>query len=270
MKTRIIVAVCLLPLFLAVLLACPAWATAVMVAGMAALAVYELLYATKLCPQPRLVTYSVLAAVAVVLFCYFGLGRLWYMALAFIYLCALIGELLYANTELKFESVCVAVISAFVIPFALSALVRIRNLELGKYYIIVSLILAFSSDSGAYFAGRFFGKRKLAPVISPKKTVEGMVGGVLTCVLFMLGYGLVLQFVFRFQVNYYYAAIYGIVGSFASVVGDLVFSVIKRQTGVKDYGKLLPGHGGILDRFDSTVLVAPLTELLILLLPIML
>ena len=131
------------------------------------------------------------------------------------------------------------------------------------------MILAFSSDSGAYFAGRFFGKHKLAPIISPKKTVEGMVGGVITCVIFMLADGLVLDFGFHLRVTYFYAAIYGIIGSFASVVGDLVFSVIKRQTGIKDYGKLLPGHGGILDRFDSTILVAPLTELLILFLPLM-
>jgi len=74
---------------------------------------------------------------------------------------------------------------------------------------------------------------------------------------------------FDFSVNYLNAVIYGIVGSLASVVGDLVFSVAKRQTGIKDYGKLMPGHGGVLDRFDSTVVVAPLTELLLFLTPIL-
>ncbi len=269
MKTRIIVAVALLPLFLAVLLLCPVWATAIMVAGMAALAVYELLYTAKLCPHKRLVIYTAVAAVLTIVWCYFGSPRVWGMALVFVYACLMAAELLHANTALHFESICVAVISAFVIPFALAALLRIRSMELGKYYIIVSLILAFSSDSGAYFAGRFFGRHKLAPVISPKKTVEGMVGGVITCTVFMLAYGLILDFGFHLRVNYFYAAIYGILGSFASVVGDLVFSVVKRQTGIKDYGKLLPGHGGILDRFDSTILVAPLTELLILFLPLM-
>lgn len=268
MKTRIIVAFSLLPIFLAVLLLCPAWATAILVAGMAALAVYELLYTCGFIKNVRIIAYTALVAVLVVVWSYFGCPKIWGMALAFLYLMALTCEILAANTELDFKNVCVAVIAAFVIPAALSALVRIRCMELGKYYLVASLILAFTSDSGAYFAGYFFGKHKLAPVISPKKTVEGLIGGALSCVLFMIIYGLVLQFAFHLAVNYFYCALYGVLGTFASVAGDLVFSVVKRQTGIKDYGKLLPGHGGILDRFDSTIVVAPLTELLVLLLPL--
>ena len=138
----------------------------------------------------------------------------------------------------------------------------------GRYLIMVAFILAFTSDSGAYFVGRAFGKHKLAPVISPKKTVEGLIGGVLSAVLFMVVYAIILQFGFHFRVNYGWAIVYGILGSLASVLGDLTFSVIKRQTGIKDYGKLLPGHGGILDRFDSMVVVGPLTEAMILLMPL--
>ena len=126
--------------------------------------------------------------------------------------------------------------------------------------------MAFSADSFAYFAGRACGKHKLAPVISPHKTVEGAVGGVLGSVALMLLYALVIHR-FHVPVRYGAAAVYGVLGAFASMLGDLTFSVIKRQTGIKDYGNLLPGHGGILDRFDSMIVVAPLTEILVRLLP---
>ena len=97
--------------------------------------------------------------------------------------------------------------------------------------------------------------------------MEGAIGGVLSTVLFMALYALILQKAFDFKINYIYTVIYGILGAGASMLGDLTFSVIKRQAGIKDYGKLLPGHGGILDRFDSTTVVAPLVELLLLTIP---
>ena len=108
-------------------------------------------------------------------------------------------------------------------------------------------MMAFLPDSGAYFMGMRFGKHKLAPIISPKKTVEGVFGGAASAVLGMLVYALILSTCFDMQVNYLYAVIYGIASAVGSVFGDLCFSVIKRQTGIKDYGKLIPGHGGILD-----------------------
>ena len=112
------------------------------------------------------------------------------------------------------------------------------------------------------------GKHKLAPAISPKKTVEGAIGGVLAAVVGMLLFTWILDLAFGFRVHYGYALIYGIVGSLMSVFGDLCFSVIKRQTGIKDYGNLIPGHGGVLDRFDSMLIVAPVTEALLILIPL--
>lgn len=93
-------------------------------------------------------------------------------------------------------------------------------------------------------------------------------GGVLGATLGMLIFCLVMQLGFKMQVNYLYAVLYGVVGSLGAVFGDLCFSVIKRQTGIKDYGNLIPGHGGVLDRFDSMMIVGPLSELLLLLLPV--
>ena len=134
--------------------------------------------------------------------------------------------------------------------------------------VLVPFVLAFMSDTGAYFIGKAFGKHKLAPNISPKKTVEGVIGGVLGAVAGMLIFTAVLKHCFGYQVSYIYGVIYGALGSVAAVFGDLCFSLIKRQRGIKDYGYLFPGHGGVLDRFDSMVIVAPLSELMLIILPL--
>ena len=134
---------------------------------------------------------------------------------------------------------------------------------------LLPFVAAFLSDTGAYFIGCAWGKHKLAPIISPKKSIEGMLGGIVFAVLGMLLYSWILSLVTGLQANYLYAVIYGLLGALAGVFGDLCFSAIKRQTGIKDYGSIIPGHGGILDRFDSVILVAPLMELLLLVLPIL-
>lgn len=186
------------------------------------------------------------------------------------------GETLLSHGRLRFEKVSLCLAAGLLLPYLLTALVRIRAMyagadpgqnDLGKYYILVAFVIAFTTDSGAYFVGRALGKHKLAPVISPNKTVEGAIGGLLCGVLFMGLYGLILSKAFQFDVIYWYGAVYGVLGAGASMLGDLGFSAIKRQIGIKDYGDLIPGHGGILDRFDSMMLVAPLVELLLRMLP---
>lgn len=267
MKTRIIVSVVLLPLLLIVLLALPVVFTAVLVGVMCAVAAWELLWGTGLVRLVRLVCYSVIMAFGVAMWCYFDMSYIAAVLGMLVFTAALFGELLAAKGELPFGKIALCLVAGLLIPLMLSALVRIANDELGRFFVLLPFLLAFTSDSGAYFAGRFFGKHKFAPVISPNKTVEGVVGGVVGAVLGMFIYCAVLDIAFRFRVNYLFALSYGILGSLGAVFGDLAFSVIKRQTGIKDYGKLIPGHGGVLDRFDSMVIVAPLTEALLLLIP---
>ena len=121
-------------------------------------------------------------------------------------------------------------------------------------------------DSGAFFVGRSLGKTKLAPALSPHKTVEGCVGGFVCAIAAAMLYGLVLHLCgYRVQIGL--LAIYGFFGSLAGQTGDLAFSAIKREHGVKDYSNLLPGHGGMLDRFDSTIFTAPMLGLLVLVAP---
>jgi phosphatidate cytidylyltransferase len=266
MLTRVLVALVGIPFLLAVILLLPPVATAILVSAMCAIAAYELLWRTGLAKHVRLVCYAGAMGVLVSFWSLSACVTPWAGAAVFVFFAVLFCELLAGHTKLGFAEICYTAFAGLVVPLALSALVRLRAMPQGGAHVVTSLVMAFSADSAAYFAGRAFGKHKLAPVISPHKTVEGAIGGVLGSVGMMLLYALVLQSLHT-QVHYAAAALYGFLGAFASMLGDLTFSVIKRQTGIKDYGTLLPGHGGILDRFDSMVAVAPLTEILWLLLP---
>ena len=268
MKTRIIVAVVAIPLLLICLLALPTVCTAVLVGLMCALAAYELLWGTGIVRHMRLVTYTAVMGLLTALWCHFHMSYAAAVLGILVFTAVLFAELLSARGELPFEKIAVCFAGGVIIPMMLTALVRIITWEEGRFFVLLPFLLAFTSDSGAYFAGRFLGKHKLAPVISPNKTVEGVAGGVAGAIVGMLIYCVVLDLAFRFRVNYLFALAYGILGSLGAVFGDLAFSAIKRQTGIKDYGNLLPGHGGILDRFDSMSVVAPLAECLLILLPL--
>lgn len=268
MKTRILVAVVGLPLLLIVLLALPPIATALLIAAMSVVAVYEILWRTGLVRDIRLLIVAAIMALTVSLWC--SSDMLWKEALIglWIYFMALVCLMIASHGKLPFQEVCVSVFAGLVIPLLLSALTRIRVMDYGRYYILIPLVLCFGTDSAAYFVGCAIGRHKMAPVISPKKSWEGAAGGALGGILLMFVYTLVLDLAFSFDVQYGACILYGIVGAATCVVGDLAFSVIKRQTGIKDYGNLLPGHGGVLDRFDSMTFVAPLAEGLLLVLPL--
>ena len=267
MKKRVITAFVLLPLLLVVVLLLPKIFTAILFGAMAAIGAKELLEGTGLVQQPRLVLYGMIMAFFVAVW-----GSLWSVySLVLLGMLALFGilfaEMLIFNKQISFQQLTITFFGGFVIPFLLSAVVRLHNWENGRFYILLPFVIAFLSDTGAYFAGRFFGKHKLAPTISPNKTVEGVIGGVLAAVLGVTAYCLILKYAFSFNVRYLYIPVFGIFGSLGAVFGDLCFSAIKRQTGIKDYGNLIPGHGGILDRFDSMVVVAPLVELMMIYMP---
>lgn len=261
MKTRIIAGgvfgiVMALTFFIA-----PTWVTAITMALMVALASYELLYATGLVREVRLNIYSAVMAALFALWSYENTSiRYVYLGIV-IYAFALFAEMLLSSGKLPIEKICYCLLSGLLVPYLLTALLRIRGL--GWVYLFMPLIMAYFSDMGAYFTGVFFGKHKMCPNISPKKTWEGFAGGIACAVLGMILYALILNYN-GWHFDYFYAAVFGLLGSLGSVVGDLAMSVIKRQTGIKDYGKLIPGHGGILDRFDSVMITAPLAELLLL------
>jgi len=268
MKTRVITAAVLVPLLLLVLFAAPKIVMVILFSLLCAFSAIELLYNTGLVKHFRLVIYTVVIAALVPVWCYFGMNKAWALAAILLFMVLLFMEAMLSDMKLRFDRICICLAGGLLIPFLLSSLVRIIMPGNGRYVILIPFVVAFLSDSGAYFIGCRFGKHKLAPLISPKKSVEGVFGGVAFAVIGMLLYVLVLQIFFKASVNYGYALVYAIIGTAIGVFGDLCFSVIKRQTGIKDYGNLIPGHGGILDRFDSMLFVCPLIELLLDVLPV--
>lgn len=177
--------------------------------------------------------------------------------LLFFMLLAAVYVLRYGKTDS--EEVLASFFGFFYVPVMLSFMYRVRVMEDGQYLVILIFIGSWICDTFAYFTGVLFGRHKMAPVLSPKKSVEGAIGGVLGSVLFGIIYGLLLgsrltafsRPVLAFGVTAFFAAL-------VSMVGDLLASAFKRSKGIKDYSRLIPGHGGILDRFDSIITVAPM------------
>ena len=267
MKTRVLAATALLPLLLLVVLVLPKIFTVILFGLMAAIGAYELLKWTGLVKNPRLIAYGMGMAFLVSLGSGLGVTYAYALLAVLAFSCLVLGELLLSRAKLPFASAAITVAAGILIPYLLSAVVRLHSGRDGRFLILLPFVIAFLSDTGAYFAGRAFGRHKLAPIISPNKTIEGVVGGVIGAIVGVALYCLILDEGFHFGVYYRYVPVYGILGSLGAVFGDLCFSAIKRQTGIKDYGNLIPGHGGVLDRFDSMTVVAPLTEVLMLLIP---
>ena len=151
---------------------------------------------------------------------------------------------------LTFYSMFVYIVGCF------TSIVMVRYGNNGKYLYILVFLGAWVCDTFAYFVGKFFGKHKLIPEISPKKTVEGSIGGVVFTVISFVIFGLIVNGLGA-NMSYIKLCIFALVLSIVSQFGDLIASAIKRQYNIKDYGNLFPGHGGILDRFDGVLLTAP-------------
>lgn len=192
-----------------------------------------------------------------------------------VYLIALVLVLLLAMLKgyayTTFEDVAVSVFAGALVPFGFSVFIRLRDMfqieQFGIYLIFYGLICALATDSGAQLAGMAFGKHKMSPNISPKKTVEGAIGGlifslILNAVAIIL-YNRLADFKMdEFAVTVLLAACLPV--SFLGMMGDLSASVLKRNFGVKDFGKIFPSHGGVMDRFDSSMFTLPVTYALAL------
>lgn len=268
MVQRIMVAVVCVPLIFLVLYGLPPIFLPIMFSLLSMVGVHEVLWSTGFVKHARISGYSIVLAGLVPFWQYFGadgklllLGVLCYVTLVFL-------EAMGSHYSVTLEKMGGSFFFTLMIPFFLSSFLRIDAIpELGDYYILLPLVAAFMSDTWAFFTGLAIGKHKLAPELSPKKTIEGSIGGFAGAIVFCCIYGAIMQFAFHLRVNYLYLAIYGALGGAISQVGDLSFSYIKRQYGLKDFGNIFPGHGGVLDRFDSVIFCAPLIELLIWLLP---
>ncbi len=185
-----------------------------------------------------------------------------------LYTLIVFAAMIVYHHETTFKEVAVLYSMVVIIPCALHTLVSLRELNRshGMFYVLIAVLAAWVADMGAYFAGTLFGRHKLCPEISPKKTVEGAIGGTIADVAVMLLCGLWFSQVFyhgTVEVNYLALFLAGFFGSWISILGDLSFSLIKRSCHIKDFGQVIPGHGGILDRFDSVIFTAPFVYLLV-------
>lgn len=272
MAKRIIVAVIFVPLLIFIMLFCAPVVWAAVVAFISAMAAYELLRATG---QDRVTV--PMKAVAVASAALIPLARLYGFAAMGVDLCAfaVVGASFWCairaydgeRAHVGLFQVLLNIFAGVLIPLGLSALVALKIMEHGKYLVLLAVLLAFVTDGGAYFAGVFLGKHRGITKVSPHKSVEGYIGGFLTGAVFAALYGLVISRITGAQANYLSLALCGLVGALATELGDLAFSFIKREYGVKDYGHLIPGHGGMLDRFDSMIFCAPVVLLIVTFLP---
>ncbi len=169
-----------------------------------------------------------------------------------VFILFLIGIAYLLANESSIIDFAVTFIGIFYVTIFLDYIVlTINNYELGNVYVWLIFIISFATDTFAYFSGYLFGRHKLIPSISPKKTIEGSIGGILGSTICCIAFG------YLFKFDMVHMILIGSLGSIVAQFGDLFASAIKRYVGIKDYGKLIPGHGGILDRFDSVILVAP-------------
>ncbi len=231
---------------------------------LALIGMYEIYMAvSKKIKSVHIVGFAAMIIYAV--FMHFGLVQ-------YIYPVAMLGiimimlTLVFFHTKVNVHDAAVTVFGFCYVGLLLYNVVYLRELPMGNVYVWMPFICAFGSDTGAYFVGVNFGKHKLTPVLSPKKSVEGSVGGVLSGAL-LCG----IYFVAADKLGYIDRDLSGIVAfmvlggvaSGFSQLGDLAASSIKRFTGIKDYGKIMPGHGGVLDRFDSVLFTVPVIYLLV-------
>ena len=191
----------------------------------------------------------------------------------FLYTVVMFAALIFYHQFVTFRELGVIYSMALMIPTALQTIIEIRRLggEHGMFYVIIAIAAAWVADTGAFFAGSLFGKHKLCPNISPKKSVEGVIGGFILNIAAMLLFGYIFQALYyqhSVLISYPALLIIGIFGTGTSILGDLSFSLIKRSCHIKDFSEMIPGHGGMLDRFDSVIFTAPFVYLLVQLMPI--
>lgn len=272
MKTRIISAVVGIALFVGVLLLStglvlsnggyPIIMTAVL-AALSAIGTYELLHNTGIVKNNIIAIVSTsFSAGAVFAFTYLGLE--YGLLIFFGFIAVLFTVSLFVSEKTTPAEVAAAQCYTLYVSFAFSSINLI--IEKGLFFFLLIFIFAWASDTFAYFTGVFLGKHKLCPVLSPKKTIEGAIGGIVGCVLCTA----LACYIYNQNggsVSLFGFAAVSILFSVLGMVGDISASYIKRAAGIKDYGNLMPGHGGVLDRFDSVLLIAPVFYAVLTFLP---
>lgn len=264
MLTRILTSIVAFLLFLPFLIFSDTIAFPIGMALCAVISTYELIRCVGL-HKNQLVTIPLVLVAAAAPICLRLLGISTALSLAWIVVPVLMIFMLaitvFSHGKVDITQSSTALMLSIYVMVGFVAMVYVRDFhEGGKYFYLLCFIGAWVTDTFAYFSGRLFGKHKLIPDVSPKKTVEGAIGGILFCVGAFIGFAAIYNHFLLPEggetIPLWLMGIIGFVTSIVSMVGDLSMSVIKRHYNVKDYGNILPGHGGFLDRFDSVIAVA--------------
>ena len=256
MKQRLLVAAVGVPALLVILLALPPFATTVLVCLIAGIAAYELLHIAA--KQPRPIVYVLTIACALVCVWSVELSKIVFPIAAFLLLTALclIAVLTHGKENaMPFSDVSLCMLAGVVFPVMYSCIAYLR--QTGRVLVLMPFVIAFVGDSASMLGGMAFGGKKLSPYVSPNKTISGFVCGPVGSALGMVILGLIEKAVWSFTIPLWYLAVIGVVANLFGQLGDLTTSLIKREVGVKDYSHLFLTHGGMLDRFDSTLFIAP-------------
>ena len=229
---------------------------------MALLGVYEMLGCIGI--RKNLVVssciYAMTVAAVVLTFCIekHSLFFAVYASLLFCVLTVIFASSVFSEGKIPVDKACIAFTTSAYIITGFVSIILTRSVSHGKEVFLLVFLAPWVTDTFAYFGGRLFGRHKLIPSVSPKKTVEGSICGTLFCTLVCFLYGYGVERLFEKSYPLYMFAVLGFIISAVSQVGDLIFSLIKRRYDIKDYGFIFPGHGGVLDRFDSVISTAPL------------
>lgn len=238
---------------------------------LSAFCVYEAFNAIKVKNHKTLLVLALLYAVSIPLlfavtskfFVYYAL-----ITVAFIYIFNVFA--MYKFKDVKFfDSASSIYLTVVITSFLTSIIILTRTFEHGLFYLILCIVcFAWATDIFAYVFGVLFGKHRFSPNISPKKSLEGSIGGTLTCVATSVGAFYIYQVIADIQFSLVTILVYALICSLVGQIGDFSFSFIKRSFGIKDFGNLLPGHGGVLDRLDSLIFISPMFLLLLTVHPI--
>lgn len=263
MKVRIISGMCIVLVTILPLAFFQTIISNIVIGIISMLCVYEFIHSTR-SNQNLILTFSSLIYAFLVPF--FGIyvnksaASIIFGTYCFIYFIMFFID--YKN--IKFEKLCTVFLFSIILPAAVSSFIYVKNNYSynAVFYCILILIAASASDTFAYFGGKYFGKRKLAKEISPNKTIEGAIIGVLGCMLTFVIFSYFYTFLmksygYQIDINFINLVILSITTSIAGIFGDLTASIIKRKYKFKDFGNIIPGHGGILDRLDSIIFTGP-------------
>ncbi len=247
------------------------------IALLSAAALYETLIVTKYVESKALMWMSILFAVFVPFIApvmaffpsaYAHVSTALVFAIL-VYVLVFCITMLVSREKFSLEHISFVFLMTVIIPCFFSTIIFSNSLSGGVFNILIVFMCAWGSDTGGYLFGGLYGRHRVTPVISPKKTLEGMIGSVLSSFSAVIFVSYICDVLIEsFTVNYIVAGICGLMGSVCAILGDLFASIIKRSFGVKDFGSVIPGHGGIMDRFDSILFVAPFIYVVISIVPI--